>query len=494
MSFEHKAARGALWTVTSSIAGRAVGVLGTLAMTRFLHPDVIGEVSDAMILCLSASWLTIWGFGQYTVVRGHGADEREVIWHATFLYCGLGAVSLGLVAAFGGRLAPHLGAPHAAVYVPLLALAVFIRRLGIMPERVLTKRMQFRASGIAMAVGEVVYMATALALAATHAFSNEWAGMPIVIGNLVQAIVVVAIFVHAAGVRSWATPGPLRAARIADMLRYGLPLGVQGIAHQASRYWDNLAVSRYFGAAGVGVYNLAYNLADIPAVQVGEQIALVLLPSLTSLPPSRRAAALERATALLSIVIFPLAIGLGLIARPLIAALLPANGWQEVAPLLSMLSALSVFRPISWVVSAYLEAEAKTNRLVLLEVGKLGVLIGGIALLSPYGLRVASGAVGIAFGATAIGAVVMVAREGPSPLRMLIGFVQPLAACAVMAAAVALVAHGLHAADVTQPALELVVEIVVGAATYAAAILVIARARSRDLLALVAKALHRHAD
>jgi PST family polysaccharide transporter len=491
MSLEHKAARGALWTVISSMGGRAVGVLGTLVMTRFLHPDVIGEVSDATILCMTASWLTIWGFGQYTVVKGRGEVAVEVTWHATVAYFVGGVISLGAVAALGGRLTPMLDAPHAAVYVPGMALALFIRRLAAMPERILTKQMKFRPSGLALAVGEIVYTITAISLAAARVFSDDWAGMPIVIGNLAQSTVVLLIFLRAAGIRSWATPAKLRASRYRDMLRFGLPLGLQGIAHQASRYWDNLAVSHYFGAGGVGVYNMAYNLADVPAIQVGEQIALVLLPSMAELPPERRAGALERASALLAIIIFPLAVGLGLVAEPLIAALLPAGRWQDVAPLLSVLSVLSVFRPISWVLSAYFEAESKTNRLMFLEIAKVGVLLGGIALLAPYGLRTASAAVGIAFGATAIAGVALVVREGPSPVRLLVGFLQPLAACAVMAAAVWLVTRALHAAGVTHPAVYLVSEIVTGAITYVVTVLAIARERSRDLLQLLKKALKR---
>ena len=63
-SLVSRAARGALWTVLSSIGGRAIGVLGTLAMTRFLHPDQIGEVSDATIIVMTANWLTIWEIGR----------------------------------------------------------------------------------------------------------------------------------------------------------------------------------------------------------------------------------------------------------------------------------------------------------------------------------------------------------------------------------------------------------------------------------------------
>jgi PST family polysaccharide transporter len=226
-------------------------------------------------------------------------------------------------------------------------------------------------------------------------------------------------------------------------------------------------------------------------VQVGEQIALVLLPSISELPPERRPRALERSTALLSLVIFPLAVGLGLVAYPLITLILPANEWQLVAPLLVVLACLSVFRPIVWVLSAYLEAESKTNRLMGLELAKLALLIGGIIALQRYGIRVAAGAVGASFGITAIAGVALVMREGPSPRRLLTGFLQPLAACTVMAAAVYGVERGLDAMGWTHPAVQLAVMIAVGAAAYVLAALTICRATARDLLGLLKQALSR---
>ena len=463
-----------------------VGVLGTLVITRFLKPDVIGEISDATILCMTANWITIWGFGQYSVVKGRGAEAAEVTWHATVFYIVLGVISIGAVALFGGRLTPFLDAPHAAVYVPGMALSVFIRRLGAMPERILVQQMNFRPSGMALALGEVAFTAAALPLAA-----SGWGGWSLVVANNVKSIIAVVILINAAGVRSWATPTPLRMERIKDMLRFGLPLGIQGIAHQASRYWDNLAVSSFFGTTATGAYNMAYNLADIPAIQVGEQIALVLLPSIAELPKERRPRALERSTALLSLIIYPLAVGLGLVAYPLIGLILPADKWQEVAPLLTVLACLSVFRPITWVLSAYMEAEAKTNRLMFLELAKVAVIVGGIALLAPYGLRVAAGAVGIAFGATAIAGVAIVAAEpgGPSPWRLFVGFFQPLVACVVMAGAVIGVNAALRLAGVEHPAIYLVAEIVAGATAYVVAALAICRETSRDLLGLLKKAL-----
>ncbi len=493
MSLAQKAAKGALWTVVSSMGGRAVGVLGTLVMTRFLHTDEIGAVAAATVLAMTASWITIWGFGQYAVVKGRGPDALEVTWHATFAYVVLGILSLGLMALLGPMVARHFHSAEVASYIPGMALAMFIRRLAAMPERVLTRKMQFRASGMSLAFGEITYTIVAVSLAA-----SGFGPMAIVIGNIVQSCVMLGILVAAAGWREWATPTKIKRERLREMLRFGLPLGVQNIANSASRYWDKLAITFFFGSAATGTYNLAYNLADVPAIQVGEQIALVLMPSMAELPPSRRPRALERSTALLSLIIFPLATGLGFIAYPLIALLLPANDWQQVAPLLAVLACLSVFRPITWVLSAYMEAEAKTGRLMFLELGKLVMLLGGIAALHRFGVVIAACAVGIAFGLTAIAGVAMVMREVPPDAdsahlgaRLAAGFMKPVIACGIMGAVVWLVQRGLIHAGVMHPSIQLGAMIVAGGAAYVAAALLICRDTSRDLLDLVKKALRR---
>ena len=479
-----QAARGAAWMIVTSLAARAIGVIGTLVITRFLAPEVVGEVSVASILCFTANWFTTWGFGSYAVVKGRGPDAIEVTWHATVAYVTLGVVALGAIIAIGGVATDLLDAPAAARFVPGMALAIFIKRLGAMPERVLTRRMQFRSVGLAAACGEIVYAVTAVSLAA-----RGWGGDAMIAGNLVQSAVTLLLLIRAAGLREWTTPTRLSAARFRDMARFGLPLAAQGIAHNAARYWDNLTVQYLFGESAVGRYNLAYNLADIPAIYIGEQLALVLLPSMANLPPERRPRALERSPALLSLIVFPLAIGLGLVAGPLIAIVM-SEEWQGVAPLLTVLTVLSVFRPVTWVLSAYMEAQDRTGRLMVLELVKLALLIGGLFALQSFGLRWAATAVGIAYGITAIAGVAVVVREGPSPRRLVAGFVQPLIACAVMAGAVIATDRALDAAGASA-AVQLVVEILVGAVVYAGAALVICRATAKDLLGLARNVLKR---
>lgn len=479
MSLAQKAARGAAWTILFGLGARGIGVAGTLVMTHLVHPEVIGEVGAAVIVVMAFNWITNWGFGQYLVVKGRGDEEAEVTWHCTVAQTTMAAVSAGLVILLGPLVMPWFSVASAAAFIPLTALAFGLRRVLANPEKILVRQMKFRAIGVSMAAGELTYAIISVILA-----YQGHGGMSVVWGNLAQSVVVGAVLIGAAGIRSWTTPTRLRLERFRQMAKFGLPLGIESVAHNAARYCDNLLMARYFGASQMALYNMGYNLADIPAVYVGEQIGQVLLPSLAAMPPERRPPALERSTAMLALIIFPMAIGLGAIAPTLIAALLSAQ-WQGVAPLLTLLSVMAVFRPITWTLSTYLEVGERTTAFMYLEVAKLVLLLGGIAVLQRWGIQVAACAVGVAYGFNAIAGIWLVAggpKPAPSARRLVSGFARPLLACAVMAVAVLGTRAGLREIGLDDPRLRLPIELVVGGLVYVAAAFVVARGIAHDLL------------
>ena len=479
MSIAQKAARGAMWTIAFGLLARGIGVAGTLVMTHLIAPEVIGEVAAATILCMLFTWLTNWGFGQYTIVKAKGDDAAEVIWHCTVAHVVLGGLGMLVVGLLGRYMLPWFDAETAAVYIPGMAIALYLRRVGAIPEKMLARDMKFRAIGISMAMGETTYAVVSVFLA-----WKGYGGMSVVWGNIVQSVVVIGVLIYAAGWRSWLSPTPLRRARFRDMVRFGLPLGVEAVAHNAARYGDKLLMSRYFGTGPMGLYNMAFNLADIPAVYVGEQIGQVLLPSLAQLAPERRPQALERSSAMLALIIFPMAVGLAVIAPSLIAVAL-SEEWQEVAPLLTILSVIAVFRPITWTLGTYLEATEQTNKFMYLELAKLGILFAGIVVLQRWGIEAAALAVGLAYGFNAVAGIWMVST-GPAPTprvsHLVAGFVRPLMACAAMFAAVLLARSGLIAAGVTRSAVHLPIEVAVGAIVYVPAAFLFAKPIARDLV------------
>lgn len=485
MSLATKAARGAVWTILTSIGGRALGVIGTLVITRFLDPDVVGEVGAAMIIVMTVNWLTTIGFGQYVIVRGRTDPGPEVVWHAQVANTVLGILGLGGVALLAGPAAGLVNSQQVAMYIPGMAIAIGIRRLSAIPEKLLVRSMHFRAIGVASTLSEAAYAATTVGFAA-----SGHGGMSVVYGNIAKYLFITLITNAYAERALWTTPTPLSKERFKDMFKFGWPLAIESIAHNGSMYWASLAVRRFFGAEATGLYNLAYNLADIPAIYIGEQIGMVLMPSFAQLEPERRPRALERSTALLSLIIFPLAIGLGVVAHSLIAvALSPA--WQGVAPLLTVLSVVSIFRPIAWTISAYLQNEDRTQPLMYMELGKIAMLLGAMTLLSPFGIQAAALAVGLSLGLHAATSVWLVLQHGPSVRRLLLGFVRPLIACAAMAAAAIAAGWLLDQVANIHVAVRLAAEILAGAIAYIAVALIVCRDTAKDLIGLVKEVVRR---
>ena len=97
MSLTTRAVASAIWHVGAGLGGRVIGALGTLVLTRYLNPDVMGEVGVAWVLVLTSQVATCAGFGQYVVA--HPSAGPSAGFHVTALSTGaIAVVSLLLVA------------------------------------------------------------------------------------------------------------------------------------------------------------------------------------------------------------------------------------------------------------------------------------------------------------------------------------------------------------------------------------------------------------
>jgi PST family polysaccharide transporter len=480
MALARKAVVGAMWSVGAGLAARALTLVGTLATTRFLAPSEYGEVMVASVVVLSAHMLASAGVGQYVVSRPHAS--REETFHATVVFVALGAIALGLAIALGGPLASLLGAPGAARFLPGLALAALVERATFVPDRLLVRDMRFRASALVRSLGDVLFAVVAVGLAAAG-----FGGAAIVAATLARAVAKAVAVLALVEVRAWLDPCRLRAAELRALFAFGLPIAVAQLCDFASRRWDNLLVAALFGPAVAGEYNLAYNLADLPATQIGETVGDVLVPSLAHMEPSARGRALARALTLMTLVVAPLAVGLGVVAPTLVATFFDAR-WAAVAPMLALLAALSVVRPVAWIVAPLLQVEGAPRQQMHLELGKAALLLVCVAGLGLAGgpLAACTG-VGVAFALNAAANLrVAAARLGVTVRSLVAPLAGPLLACAPMVASVLAARRAIALVGATPRGLGLAVEIAAGAAAFVPSAWLLAGSAARDLVGLLA--------
>ncbi len=478
-SVARRALRGVAWTLPTSLGARAVGLVGTLVMARFLAPAEYGEVAAAATVVSSASSVTVLGVGLYLVTRP--SVTRAEVFLATSWFLGIGVATLAGTWALSGTLGAWVGAPGLRRFVPILVMSALLDRVGYVPERMAVRELRFARISLARALGDLTYTGVSVLLAA-----RGLGGMAIAWGIAARSVLRLALTLPAVGWRDWLEPHRMRLATFAEILGFGASVSVTAIATFAMRRWDSLLVSRYFGAGAMGAYDYAYNLADTPATAIGEQMTDVVTAAFRHFDPRTRAAALVRSCTMLSLIMLPLAFGLGAVAHTLVQAFLPES-WAGVATMLQTLSVLSAARPLALVAIGYLYVSQRQGLVMWLELLSLAAVLVAIPTSAPLGLGWTCGAVGTVFVLRALGAMWFVRRLGGIRISSLLSpQVKPLLGCLVMVATILAVRPSIQELPAAG---RLVIEVGLGGCVYLASAALFFRSESRQLLGTIRSAL-----
>ena len=482
MSIAQKAAQGVAWNIFFGVGSRLLQLVGTLVLTRFIAPDAYGAVLSASIAVVTAGISTSFAFGQYLIA--HRADAK-VAFQAAVVHVLLGIATMSVVVEFRSPLAAWLDIPDVALYVPGFAAAHMLDRLRYVPERLLLRDLRFRVIAAINGAAELLFTAVALLLV------KQFGALAIMIATIVRAGFSTLLVSWMAPREQWLVPSRLNAPDVRALLGYGTPIMLSSISDHASTRLDNILMSKLFGPGVMACYALAYSLAEMPVQSVAGNIAEVLMPSYSKLAVAQRHAAVIKSAALMTLVVAPLGVGLGAVAPTLVAAFFDAK-WAAIAPMLVILSVMTIFRPMAWPVTAYLQAAQRPRLVMYASVSRALVIVALVALFGLLGgpLWATAGAcIGYAFHAAfTIGA----AGVGTGmPIRdYLAAVARPFMLCVPMFLGTVAVGWLLASSSLPIVAI-LTIQMGCGAVIYGVAAFVFARPITMTLLKLGAAAVGR---
>ena len=483
-SIGRHAVSGAMWSTAAGLIARALSLVGTIILVRFLAPAEYGEVQAASVLVLSAGQLATLGVGAYII--SFPKAGRAVAFHATLIHSVLGLAAVASVWSLRDVLGPLFGAKQVTQFLPGLMLSLLLDRLSFMAERPVVRDLGFRKVSASRTLGEVTYTAVSIWFA--------WRGhgaMSVVYGNVARSAIKLLSLLATSDWREWAMPTRLQRKTLKQLIPYGSVVTIVSVAEFGARKWDNLLVARMFGLGVAGQYVMAYNLADLPSIQIGEQIADVLLASYAHIDPEKRPAALLRAATLMALIMAPLSIGLGAVG-PTVARAFFNPEWAMIGPFLLVLPMVLVVRPIGAVYSSYLMIVRGPKPLMITEIIGLALMLGLVLSIGRTGPLWVCGMIGVAFAARTLIYMWFVQKlDGVKVRDGLVRFLPIFTACIPMVAAVTGVRVGLIGLGFDRPAVSLLLEVVAGGLVFVAAVLLLARETSRDFMNLVLGALRR---
>ena len=345
--------RGIAWTGGGKWITQIVSWIATPIIARLLSPVDYGVAGMAMIYVGLVQLVTDFGLGA-AIVQRRDLDDDQIA-RLGGVCALLGACFLALSIALAPVIAGFFGNPEVEPVVVALSVIFLASGFQTVPRALLARDLDFRRLAGLDAIEALSTIAVTLPLAAMG--FRHWA---LVAGGIAGRLVSTVVVLSWRGHRlRW----PVRFATISGPVVFGAHVIGSSLAWYTFLNADVTVIGRRLGSAALGSYSIGLTLASIPVDRLSALISRVTPAILAKLQHDRHALrryvlALTEGTSLLT---FPAAIGLALVAREFVLVVLGAE-WRAAITPLRLLALAAVFRSLTPLFSQLLVATGQPQR------------------------------------------------------------------------------------------------------------------------------------
>jgi lipopolysaccharide exporter len=360
-------AKGAAWMVLFKLADRTLGLCSIVVLARLLNPDDFGLVALATAVIAILAVLGNFSF-DVALIQRKDSDRTyyDTAWTFNVL---IGACTGMVVATLAHPAATFYQDSRLADVMYVLALCPIIgsfEKIGVVSFR---KEMQFHKEFAFMLTKKAVSVVTVLTLA--FALKTYWA---LALGILVSTTAGAALSYVMSSYRPRLSLG-----RRKELMNFSSWTLVHNLLNFASTRFGDFVIGKTSGAAALGTYGLALEVATLPTTELGAPINRAVFPAYAKMSHDR--AAMQngylRVLGILALLTIPAALGIAAVAPVLVPVIFGAK-WLAAVPLLQILAAYGLIQALQNNVGPLYYAMGKPRIAALMALAYNFLMIPGI--------------------------------------------------------------------------------------------------------------------
>ena len=368
-----------------STAGKQVLSIASVAtVARLLGPDAYGVMGMANLLIAFILNFRDLGTGTAIVQRLSVSDRllSSLLW-VNFL---LGLVMAAIIVAASPLTARFFSTPELVPILCTLSASFWLTSCGVVHASLLLRGMKFKA----LAVIDITSALASYLVALISAYSGlgVWS---LVFANLTNS------FTSSLGywlASAWRPKWEFDWPEIKAITSFSLNLSGFGVVNYFARNADNIVVGRELGKMLLGDYQMAYNLMLTPLQNISAVISRVTLPAFAKIQEDneRFKFAYVKSCMLIGLITFPVMAGLGVVAHPLIDAVLGSK-WVGAIRIFEILAPVGLVQSVQTTVGQIYVAKGRTDWMfrfgafscvVLIATFIVGVRFGTVGVAAAY--------------------------------------------------------------------------------------------------------------
>ena len=463
------------WRAAANAVSQFVSWASLLVVVRLLSPADFGIVSMCVVFYSQLRFLGEFGLPTTIVTLRDLSDEAIAQLNTAGLMLGMVAFVLGCIIA-----RPVAWFFKTTQLVPVMIVtSLSLVALGArsVPEGLLNKEIRLKSLSLFDAIRDTLCALFTVTLA--YLGFGYWS---LVLGNLLSIVLRCGIILSIRRHRfAWPQMSVIKAP-----LTFSWHVLVSVFAWSTYNTLDNVTAGRVLGKASLGLYAMAWNLANMPLEKVVSLVTTIIPTYLAAVqkdPPALRRY-VRTLTESVALATFPATMGLALVARELVPFAL-GRKWDGMILPLQILCMYTAFRSLVALLPKVLTAIGKARFVMRVEVSALILMGVSFYIGSHWGITGIAWAWVAAYPFVAVPLYWNTLKSVDMRVSEYFAALRPaLDGSAAMIVAVEALKHTLFSP--TQPLLpRLVAEIAVGMFVYLGTIFLLHRERAMTFLNLL---------
>jgi O-antigen/teichoic acid export membrane protein len=365
------------WSFVEVIGRQGVQFVIGIVLARLLFPAQFGLIAMLMIFMAVAQSFLDSGFGA-ALIQKRDVTQLDTcsIFYFNIIVGIAAACILSLVAP---EIAEFYNQPVLTSLTRALSLVIVINSFGLIQETIFTKQLNFKiltkVSLIASTLSGIIGVALAF-----FGF-GVWS---LVVQQLSRAFfrTICLWFLS-----PWRPAMIFSFNALRKMFGFGSRLLLSDLLN---RIFDNiylLVIGKLFSATDLGFFSRAKSFQELPSNTSAEMVGRVTFPVFSGIQndPARLKRGLKKTLTTLSLVNFPMMIGMGIIARPLVLVLLTGK-WAACIPYLQLFCVVGLLYPLHFINLNVLIALGRSDLFLRLEIIKKVLIVINIVVTWRWGI------------------------------------------------------------------------------------------------------------
>jgi O-antigen/teichoic acid export membrane protein len=365
------------WRAVERYSTQSAQFLVSIVLARILTPHEFGLIALVMVFVSFGQVLIDGGFSDALVQSEHADDACC----SSVFFCNIvvGLLCAGLLSFSAPVIAGFYKEDQLRHIIPTLSLNFIISSCGLVYSALLVKRLRFKSLAKVSVISTVVSGAVGVLLAVNH--FGVWS----LVGQSLSAQLARLFSLWTFTV--WRPRVWFEWAAIKTIAPFGSRVLIATITESLFGNLNVIAIGKLFTPTTLGFYSRADSLWSMTMSNFSSVLGSVAFPILSTIKnsPERLKRALKSAVEMLAFVSYPAAIGLVVVAHPLVLALLTRK-WEPCVPFLQLLGAVWALYPMHAINLSVLLAQGHSREYLRLQLIKkaIGLILLPLLFLGIY--------------------------------------------------------------------------------------------------------------